>query len=123
MKAGAVMEKVFQAQVLDLAHLSGWLCYHTHNSRRSAPGFPDLVLVAARGSLRRAEDRDGQSRVRAKCLARGAHGLRGRSGSPVEAIGLAGDRRGSDAEMKKGAKEGEGRWREAVQPQSGNTRS
>jgi hypothetical protein len=38
-------EKDFQAQVLQLARLSGWLCYHTHDSRRSAPGFPDLVLV------------------------------------------------------------------------------
>ena len=38
-------EKEFQGQVLDLARLSSWLCYHTHDSRRSAPGFPDLVLV------------------------------------------------------------------------------
>ena len=43
--ASFVMEKDFQAQVLDLARLCGWLCYHTHDSRRSAPGFPDLVLV------------------------------------------------------------------------------
>jgi hypothetical protein len=40
-----ISEKEFQAQVLDFARLSGWLCYHTHDSRRSAPGFPDLVLV------------------------------------------------------------------------------
>lgn len=38
-------EKHFQAQVLQLARLSGWLTYHTHDSRRSAVGFPDLVLV------------------------------------------------------------------------------
>lgn len=38
-------EKQFQAQVLQLAKLCGWKAYHTHNSRRSAPGFPDLVLV------------------------------------------------------------------------------
>ncbi len=38
-------EKTFQAQVLQLARLSGWVCYHTHDSRRSAAGFPDLVLV------------------------------------------------------------------------------
>ncbi len=38
-------EKEFQAQVVELARLTGWLCYHTHDSRRSAPGFPDLLLV------------------------------------------------------------------------------
>jgi len=41
----SVSEKAFQAQVLDLARLSGWRCYHTHDSRRSAPGFPDLAMV------------------------------------------------------------------------------
>jgi hypothetical protein len=40
-----VSEKQFQAQVVELAGYCGWLCYHTHDSRRSAPGFPDLVLV------------------------------------------------------------------------------
>lgn len=40
-----VRERDFQAQVLKLARLTGWLCYHTHDSRRSAAGFPDLVLV------------------------------------------------------------------------------
>src|SRR5262252_4192229 len=27
-----------------LARRHGWLCYHTHDSRRSEAGFPDLVL-------------------------------------------------------------------------------
>ncbi len=40
-------EREFQRQVLQLARLSGWLVYHTHDSRRSTPGFPDLVLVRA----------------------------------------------------------------------------
>jgi hypothetical protein len=35
----------FQAQVLQLARLCGWRVYHTHDSRRRAVGFPDLVLV------------------------------------------------------------------------------
>jgi len=29
------------------------LCYHTHDSRRSGAGFPDLVLVGANGLLSR----------------------------------------------------------------------
>ncbi len=41
----AVSEKQFQAQVIELAQLCGWRCYHTHDSRCSAPGFPDLVLA------------------------------------------------------------------------------
>ncbi len=43
--AGRQTEKNFQAQVLELACLSGWLCFHPFDSRRSAPGFPDLCLV------------------------------------------------------------------------------
>ena len=38
-------EKQFQAAVVQFAKLTGWLVYHTHDSRRSEPGFPDLVLV------------------------------------------------------------------------------
>lgn len=46
-----ITEKQFQAQVMQLARLRGWSRqYHTHNSRRSVPGFPDLVLVRRVGS-------------------------------------------------------------------------
>lgn len=38
-------EKEFQAQVLSLARIGRWRVYHTFDSRRSEPGFPDLVLV------------------------------------------------------------------------------
>ena len=38
-------EREFQARVIQLAESLGWRVYHTHDSRRSQPGFPDLVLV------------------------------------------------------------------------------
>ena len=38
-------EKQFMAQVIELAKLRGWAHYHTHDSRRSEEGFPDLVLT------------------------------------------------------------------------------
>lgn len=38
-------ERDWQRMVLDLAGLYGWRVYHTFDSRRSQPGFPDLVLV------------------------------------------------------------------------------
>lgn len=39
-------EKDFQQNVLDLARTKQWLVYHTFDSRRSEPGFPDLTLVS-----------------------------------------------------------------------------
>ncbi len=36
-------ERDFQRQVLALAKLRGWSTYHTHDSRHSAAGWPDLV--------------------------------------------------------------------------------
>lgn len=44
-------EAQFQAMVLTLARSMGVVAYHTHDSRRSQPGFPDLVLVGERGIL------------------------------------------------------------------------
>lgn len=45
----AMSERAFQQGVLKLARFHGFaLAYHTHDSRRSAPGFPDLVLVNPR---------------------------------------------------------------------------
>lgn len=37
-------EADFQAQVIAWAKAHGWTVYHTHDSRRSQPGFPDLVM-------------------------------------------------------------------------------
>jgi len=38
-------ERAWQAQIVELAGYYGWLAYHTFDSRRSEPGWPDLVLV------------------------------------------------------------------------------
>lgn len=38
-------ERVFQRRVEELARMGNWSLYHTYDSRRSHPGFPDLVLV------------------------------------------------------------------------------
>ena len=40
-----IRESEFQSQVMQFASLTGWLVYHTHDSRRSVAGFPDLVLI------------------------------------------------------------------------------
>jgi hypothetical protein len=40
-----VTEKQFMAAVIEMAQMLGWLVYHTHESRRSEAGFPDLVCV------------------------------------------------------------------------------
>lgn len=38
-------EAQFQELIVETAELHGWLVYHTYNSRRSQPGFPDLILI------------------------------------------------------------------------------
>ena len=38
-------EAEFQTAVIEFATDCGWIHYHTHDSRRSVSGFPDLVLV------------------------------------------------------------------------------
>lgn len=41
----SMTEKEWQQLILDFARLRQWLPYHTFDSRKSAAGFPDLVLV------------------------------------------------------------------------------
>ncbi len=41
-------ERDLQDAVVGAAKLGAWLVYHTHDSRRSEGGFPDLVLVRGR---------------------------------------------------------------------------
>lgn len=51
LRARTMSEADWQNEVTRLAHLYGWrLQYHTHDSRRSNPGFPDLVLINAQAA-------------------------------------------------------------------------
>lgn len=45
MRARLMTEAALQACVIALAQRNGWLVYHTHDSRRSQPGYPDLHLI------------------------------------------------------------------------------
>lgn len=38
-------ENVLQARIINIATESGWEHYHTHNSKNSPEGWPDLVLA------------------------------------------------------------------------------
>jgi hypothetical protein len=40
-----ISEKHWLTDVLEISALFGWQAYHTFDSRRSQPGFPDLVLA------------------------------------------------------------------------------
>ena len=77
----APSEAQFQAAVVELAHLRGWLVMHIHDSRRGlGAGFPDLCLVHERtGELLFAELKTDSGRVSVKqqrwidALALGGH--------------------------------------------------
>lgn len=58
-----ITEAQFQRQIIELAHLLGYCTYHTYDSRRSEPGFPDLVLVHPMGDLLIAELKTDKGRV------------------------------------------------------------
>gem|GEM_PF-1729348 len=45
-------EAEFQSWIVAYAKDRGWMTYHTHDSRRSTAGFPDLVMVRMTGSAR-----------------------------------------------------------------------
>src|SRR5262245_1994318 len=44
-KLPPLSEKAFMRQVVELAKLRHWMVYHTFDSRKSNPGFPDLFLL------------------------------------------------------------------------------
>jgi hypothetical protein len=41
----AMSEQELQTLVIELAKRTGWTVYHTHDSRHSEKGFPDLVMI------------------------------------------------------------------------------
>lgn len=57
-------EKVFQQQVIELAKTYHWRVYHTYDSRRSEPGFPDLTLLHCEWGLLFRELKTEKGRVR-----------------------------------------------------------
>lgn len=55
-------EKDWQSEVIEIAGVGGWRHYHTHNSRKSAKGFPDLVFVRDRVVYVELKSEDGRLR-------------------------------------------------------------
>lgn len=48
---GLMTERQLQDRIIEAATRGGWRHYHTHDSRRSDPGWPDIVLVRGRRML------------------------------------------------------------------------
>jgi len=44
-RAALISEKSLQEAIIEYAEMQGWRVYHTYDSRRCTPGFPDLVMV------------------------------------------------------------------------------
>lgn len=57
-------EAAFQRLVIEIATLGGWSAYHTHDSRRSNHGWPDLVLAHPQRGVIFCELKSANGRVR-----------------------------------------------------------
>lgn len=51
LRINAWSEKELQEHIITSARALGWKVYHTHDSRRSDPGYPDLHLVHTHARL------------------------------------------------------------------------
>lgn len=63
-----VRERDWQDTITQAARALGWSCYHPFDSRRSAPGFPDLCCVRP-GRLVFLEVKTERGRVRPEQMA------------------------------------------------------
>ena len=58
-----ISEKMFMQQVIQIATLTGWMCFHVHDSRKSAgSGWPDLAFCG-HGQFFMAELKSERGRV------------------------------------------------------------
>jgi len=60
----AQSEAAFQRQVIEVLKLNGWSVYHTHDSRRSEAGYPDLTGAHPDRGIIFAELKSQKGRVR-----------------------------------------------------------
>lgn len=60
LQAESMTERQLQEAVVNMAKNLGWLVQHTYDSRRSEPGFPDLVLVRHRVMFRELKRTNGR---------------------------------------------------------------
>lgn len=59
-----VSEKDFQASIVEVAQLYGWLVWHDVDSRKNAPGMLDLILAHPLGDFLMWECKTEKGRVR-----------------------------------------------------------